>query len=459
MNDVSFDEFVAISERDRAKKANLKEKQAELDKATAKPSSAGKDKERNVGWGIGELLEMHQMQAFVILMIILDTFASFGETLIISITDVDLDVPPTAEGIDSGNNGEWMIYIAKLLLYALSPQLLLKLLIAFTGFTLIFFGVELVAVFVVFRNTVAGQWGYLLDSIVVGFQLYCHILGRNKLTRLLNIFRLWRLVRLFNSLINIEKDDHERTRRIVIEKDTNTRRLESEAMHLEQELIKEKEARESVDEMLQSYKEEVETLNEALKIAAMDIAEVAQADDDLFLSEEEDEDVDGDFEEEEGDNYDDDLDEGGGGGGSEAVTGAGNLNSSTAGSSSSSSSSSRNARVDRLVGGEGRGGSRGPASTTGSSASSGRRKAGGRGDDDSAFSDASASQFDRDKGRNREALLREARKDSGGGSGGGGGGSSSSSNISSTLANAAAAKRAQGGVTFLVHSDGSFEHR
>jgi hypothetical protein len=38
--------------------------------------------------------------------------------------------------------------------------------------------------------------------------------------------------------------------------------------------------------MLQSYKEEVDTLNEALKIAAMDIAEVAEADDDLFSDEE-----------------------------------------------------------------------------------------------------------------------------------------------------------------------------
>jgi hypothetical protein len=41
--------------------------------------------------------------------------------------------------------------------------------------------------------------------------------------------------------------------------------------------------------MLQSYKEEVDTLNEALKIAAMDIAEVGQADDDddYFLSDDE----------------------------------------------------------------------------------------------------------------------------------------------------------------------------
>jgi hypothetical protein len=39
--------------------------------------------------------------------------------------------------------------------------------------------------------------------------------------------------------------------------------------------------------MLQDYKDEVDTLNEALKIAALDIAEVAQAEDDFFLSDEE----------------------------------------------------------------------------------------------------------------------------------------------------------------------------
>lgn len=41
--------------------------------------------------------------------------------------------------------------------------------------------------------------------------------------------------------------------------------------------------------MLQTYKDEVDTLNEALKIAAMDIAEVAEAEDDYFLSDDDDE--------------------------------------------------------------------------------------------------------------------------------------------------------------------------
>lgn len=51
------------------------------------------------------------------------------------------------------------------------------------------------------------------------------------------------------------------------------------------------EARGAVEDMLQNYKEEVDTLNEALKIAAMDIAEVAEAEDDFFSSDEDDDDV------------------------------------------------------------------------------------------------------------------------------------------------------------------------
>ena len=42
--------------------------------------------------------------------------------------------------------------------------------------------------------------------------------------------------------------------------------------------------------MLQTYKDEVDTLNEALKIAAMDIAEVAEAEDEYFISDDEDDD-------------------------------------------------------------------------------------------------------------------------------------------------------------------------
>ena len=62
---------------------------------------------------------------------------------------------------------------------------------------------------------------------------------------------------------------------------------------------KEKEARSAVDEMLNQYKDDLDTMNEAIKIAAMDIVEVAEADDDL-LSDEEDLDDEGEEVDDEG---------------------------------------------------------------------------------------------------------------------------------------------------------------
>ena len=62
-------------------------------------------------------------------------------------------------------------------------------------------------------------------------------------------------------------------------------------LHANRSLFYFQEARSAVEEMLQNYKEEVDTLNEALKIAAMDIAEVAEAEDDFFDSDEEEEEV------------------------------------------------------------------------------------------------------------------------------------------------------------------------
>jgi hypothetical protein len=43
---------------------------------------------------------------------------------------------------------------------------------------------------------------------------------------MLNIFRLWRSVRLFNSIVNIEKDFHDKTKERFINKDSECRKLQ-----------------------------------------------------------------------------------------------------------------------------------------------------------------------------------------------------------------------------------------
>eukprot|EP00596_Hydrurales_sp_CCMP1899_P009099 CAMPEP_0119037200 /NCGR_PEP_ID=MMETSP1177-20130426/5410_1 /TAXON_ID=2985 /ORGANISM="Ochromonas sp, Strain CCMP1899" /LENGTH=173 /DNA_ID=CAMNT_0006998129 /DNA_START=679 /DNA_END=1200 /DNA_ORIENTATION=- len=101
---------------------------------------------------------------------------------------------------------------------------------------------------------------------------------------MLNIFRLWRSVRLFNSIVNIEKEFHDKTKERFINKDSECRKLQIDIQRFTGDLIKEKEAKDAVEDMLATYKEEVDTLNEALKIAAMDIAEVAQGDDEDYDS-------------------------------------------------------------------------------------------------------------------------------------------------------------------------------
>jgi hypothetical protein len=84
--------------------------------------------------------------------------------------------------------------------------------------------------------------------------------------------------------VNVEKELHLDTKLELDDKIIVIAKFDSETRRLENELSKEKDARDSIELMLQNYKDEVDTLNEALKIAAMDIAEVAQADDDYFLS-------------------------------------------------------------------------------------------------------------------------------------------------------------------------------
>ena len=71
---------------------------------------------------------------------------------------------------------------------------------------------------------------------------------------------------------------------------------QAEKARIEDMLKREIEAKKRVELMLRSYKDEVETLNEALKIAALDIAEAAGSE---MGSEEEDEEFDDAGEDEE----------------------------------------------------------------------------------------------------------------------------------------------------------------
>ena len=364
---LNFDEFTAALSRQRSRKDEettaIETKKQRL-KAANTAANASKDVEKELlgkigksgagnstptnipktktatkttSMGLGEFLEMIQMQSLMCGMIVLDTFVSFFEMYLIK--EKLLRRTP-----------------ATLLTWTPFFEAMLTFVQSFTSFTILFFGLEMFTVFLVFRLSFFGHIGYLFDMIIIFCQLYMELLGGfGKETRLLNIFRLWRTVRLFHAIVNLEKERHEKTKDVLSTRDGEIRRLKMNIQSLETDVLKEKEAKESVEEMLFTYKEEIDTLNEALKIAAMDIAEVAQADD-------------GDFDSEEGTNSVDDVDE------------------------EDDDEAESGSRVHRRKGDNAQGGELDDV-----------------GEHD--FVDAAASVFDGDKKRNRETLLKLVRRD------------------------------------------------
>lgn len=287
---LSFDEFRAVNNREKAKSANgkpapvaekggtkklKKAPPAEAATAATKPEStdAAVPKRsfiRGAVDSIGEFLELHQMQSLYVLMIILDTFVSLAQMYL-----------SCADNFPSNDSEEYEAA-------EVNRKVMVRLLSSFSTFTTFFFAAEIVAVVLVFGRAMMGHWGYLLDILTTAVQIYLEQKQLGQVSRLLNIFRFWRMARLMNAMVSTEKDAHDRTALLLEKSEVEVKKLQLETTSLRTEIVREKEARDAIEDMLQNYKEEVDTLNEALKIAAMDIAEVAQTEDDMGMSDEND---------------------------------------------------------------------------------------------------------------------------------------------------------------------------
>lgn len=258
---LNFDEFRAVNNREESKRhvskrasvgkrnlVSLHEEQVNLDPKIEESSLL-----RRVSTAVGEFLEIHQMQSVYILLILLDTF---GALALVHIQQRNSSI---ASFVSNG--------------------VLIRALQSFLAFTLMFFACEIVAVILVFGTKVLGHFGYLQDFAIVIYQIYCNKSGNGCSSRLLNIFRFWRLFRLFSSMVQVERELHAASLVRLEETADQLRTQIAESAGLRSDLDKEREVRASIEAMLSNYKEEVDTLNEALRIAAMDIAEVAQDDD------------------------------------------------------------------------------------------------------------------------------------------------------------------------------------
>ena len=102
---------------------------------------------------------------------------------------------------------------------------------------------------------------------------------------------MWRVFRLVNTLAgdsNLKMDD---LRVLVNVGKSKNLEMASDAKLWEEKFRRELEGRKRVEVMLRGYKDEVETLSEALKIAAIDVAEAAR---DQMIEDEEGDEVEGD---------------------------------------------------------------------------------------------------------------------------------------------------------------------
>eukprot|EP00605_Chrysophyceae_sp_TOSAG23-4_P001738 GSChrysophyteH1.ASY1.ANO1.1925.1 assembled CDS len=297
-SDISFDEFRNVRARDRAKQEREAKMASEGTGLRKRPGTGGGNTEKGLPAaesdnnsgnsdninedkpeGLGEFLEMPQFQAFLVTLLVLEVFA-VTTTLLLGNYIASL-------GADDGSSMNAPAERLDFMFGFLSLQMMYEGLQSFLSFTLVFFAFEIGLVLIAFRSRTAGHWGYLLDAIVVGTQIYGELFGWGLNVHLLSLPRFWRLIRLQTHMVGRSDMAHEVTRKMLEAEQAKLRKAEADNKRLNLDIVREQEARISVDDMLTSYKEEVDTLNEALKIAAMDIAEVAEAEDDLLSDEEE----------------------------------------------------------------------------------------------------------------------------------------------------------------------------
>ncbi|ETV91698.1 hypothetical protein H310_13767 [Aphanomyces invadans] len=189
-------------------------------------------------------------------------FIEWRETQIVMISLVVLDVAAAATGLVLDLLTQTGVIV---------PPLLGQLLQSFGGFTLFVFLIELTALVWVFQLAFFTHVGYSIDFLVVLMSLSWELSRQSKGLRLLGVLRLWRVFRLVNTYLNDERSRHAATADLL---DIEKRAVEAAALKvqvLNDALEKEYQAKATLNLALQEYKDEVDTLKEALTIAAMSI--------------------------------------------------------------------------------------------------------------------------------------------------------------------------------------------
>ena len=146
---------------------------------------------------------------------------------------------------------------------------------------------------VTFKSAFFVHVGYLTDLVIISICIFGELKSWGSEIRLLNFLRVWRLLRLVNSMSADSRADQNDTLNVLQLEKLKTQQLTSEKALIQDSLLREVESRKRVEYMLRGYKDEVDTLSEALKIAALDVAEAARDE----LMDEDDSGSEGDYDE------------------------------------------------------------------------------------------------------------------------------------------------------------------
>ena len=207
---------------------------------------------------LGNLVESREVQMVLIVLIYSDLIASTFRLLIIQDQQRHISSTDNELGEDE------------------SFSILLRALESFTGFTLFFFMLEIGALMFSFGPRFFTHLGYGTDALIITLCLASELfrLG-NIMVRLLGFFRIWRVARLVSTILWLAQAEHTKTKSCLRDEQRRGERLCSRVNFLEESSKNEISHRKQVEKTLQGYKDEVETLAEALKIAAFDVAGAA----------------------------------------------------------------------------------------------------------------------------------------------------------------------------------------
>jgi hypothetical protein len=129
--------------------------------------------------------------------------------------------------------------------------------------------IELIAQMIIFNTRFLEQWGLMLDTILIGSRL-----AGTYSTPLIGFLRVWRLLPLIETFLAIETTKHVETQRELSRQLRAVEEFKKQTTMLESDLKQERDLRKQNEDMTKEWREEIETLGEALKIAAMDVAAI-----------------------------------------------------------------------------------------------------------------------------------------------------------------------------------------